>query len=63
PAVVAKIAADVRQVVGQPAFQQKYVTSVGLEPLDQGPEEFARFLAQDRREYEHSIRSVNVKLD
>lgn len=63
PAVVAKIATDVRQVLRQPAFQHRYVTSVGLEPLDQGPEEFARFLAQDRREYEHSIRNVNVKLD
>ncbi|CAM4029855.1 Bug family tripartite tricarboxylate transporter substrate binding protein [Bordetella tumulicola] len=63
PAVVAKIAADVQQVMRQPAFQHRYVTSVGLEPLDQGPEEFARFLAQDRREYERSIRAVNVKLD
>src|SRR3546814_12935679 len=53
PAVVAKIAADVRQVLAQPAFQEKFVTSVGLEPLDQGPEEFARFLARDRPEYEH----------
>jgi len=63
PAVVAKIAADVQQVLAQPAFQEKFVTSVGLEPLDQGPEAFARFLARDRQEYERSIRSVNVKLD
>ncbi|WP_144637520.1 Bug family tripartite tricarboxylate transporter substrate binding protein [Bordetella genomosp. 13] len=63
PAVVGKIAEDVRQVVAEPAFQQKSITSVGLEPLGQGPEAFARFLEQDRHEYEHIIRSLNVRLD
>ncbi|OVZ57633.1 hypothetical protein CDO44_17915 [Pigmentiphaga sp. NML080357] len=61
--VVRKIAADVSEVASQPAFQEKYVTGVGLEPLNQGPSEFARFLAQDRAEYEASIRNANVKLD
>ncbi|MDX3904590.1 MAG: tripartite tricarboxylate transporter substrate binding protein [Pigmentiphaga sp.] len=62
-AVVDKIAADVAAVVSQQAFQEKYVTGVGLEPLNQGPKEFERFLAQDRAEYEASIRNANVKLD
>lgn len=63
PAVVAEIAAAVRQVVAQPAFQEKTITSVGLEPLDLGPDAFARFLEHDRQEYEHVIRGLNVKLD
>lgn len=63
PAVVRKIAEDVRQVVAQPAFQEKFITSVGLEPLGQGPEAFARFLAKDRQEYEQIIRDLKVTLD
>lgn len=63
PAVVADIATAVRQVIAQPAFQEKTITSVGLEPLDLGPDAFARFLERDRQEYEHVIRGLNVKLD
>ena len=63
PAVVADIAAAVRQVIAQPTFQEKTITSVGLEPLDLGPDAFARFLERDRQEYEHVIRGLNVKLD
>ncbi|ARP83669.1 hypothetical protein CAL12_24560 [Bordetella genomosp. 8] len=63
PAVVRKIADDVRQVVAQPAFQEKFITSVGLEPLGQGPEDFGRFLAKDRQAYEHIIRGLKVTLD
>lgn len=63
PAVVAEIAAAVRQVTGSQAFQEKYITSVGLEPLDLDPQAFARFLARDREEYEHVIRSLDIKLD
>lgn len=61
--VVRKIAGDVAAIVSQPAFQEKYVTGVGLELLNQGPTEFARFLAQDREQYEAAIRQANVKLD
>ncbi|MBN9477643.1 MAG: hypothetical protein ABS43_22840 [Bordetella sp. SCN 67-23] len=61
--IVGRIAADVSAVVSQPAFLDKYVTGVGLEPLNQGPEEFGRFLARDRAEYETSIRNAKVKLD
>ncbi|OZI20474.1 hypothetical protein CAL26_23550 [Bordetella genomosp. 9] len=63
PAVVRKIADDVRRAVAQPAFQEKFITSVGLEPLGQGPEAFGRFLAKDRQEYEHIIRGLKVTLD
>lgn len=63
PAVVADIAAAVRQVAGEPAFQERFITSVGLEPLDIGPDAFARFLERDRQEYEHVIRSLNITLD
>lgn len=62
-AVAAQIAADVRHVTAQPAFREKFVSGAGLEPLDLGPEDFARFLERDRREYEHVIRGLNVKLD
>ncbi|CAM3587056.1 ABC transporter substrate-binding protein [Bordetella sputigena] len=63
PAVVRKIAEDVRNVVAQPAFQEKFITSVGLEPLGQGPEAFGRFLEKDRQDYEHIIRGLKVTLD
>src|SRR5690606_38243862 len=58
--VIHKIAADVSTVLSRPEFQKRYITGVGLEPLDQGPDEFAKFLEQDRKEYKESISKANV---
>ncbi len=44
-------------------FPSKPVTGVGLEPLVQGPAEFAGFLRRDREKYAVRVKNVNVKLD
>lgn len=62
-AVVDKIAADTRRIIKTPAFDEKYVTGVGMELLDQGPEEFAEFLKKDRAKWQERVQRVNVKLN
>ena len=62
-AVVEKIAADVAKVISRPDFQEKFISGVGLELLNQGPQKFADFLAKDRAAYAQSVKNVNVKLD
>ncbi|MES2400428.1 MAG: tripartite tricarboxylate transporter substrate binding protein [Pseudomonadota bacterium] len=62
-AVVDRIAADVARVISRPDFQDKFISGVGLELLNQGPQKFADFLAKDRAAYAQSVKNVNVKLD
>lgn len=62
-AVVDKIAADVSRIIVRPDFQKKYVSGVGLELLNQGPDQFAAFLQKDRQAYAAYIKNINVKLD
>ena len=61
--VIEKIATDVSQVLSKPAFIERYITGVGLEPLNQGPSAFAKFLEENRHEYKENIAAANVKLD
>ena len=62
-AVVDRIAADVSKIIVRPEFQKKYISGVGLELLNQGPEQFAEFLQKDRQAYAVHIKNINVKLD
>jgi len=61
--VIDKIAADVSKIIVRPDFTEKYITSVGLSVLNQGPEQFAKFLESDRADYAKRVKLVNVKLD
>ena len=61
--VLAKIAADVRKVVGDPAFQERFLAQYGFEAVGDTPEAFAAFLKRDRELAEKRIRAVGVKLD
>lgn len=62
-AVVDKIAADVSKVISRPDFQEKFISGVGLELLNQGSQQFADFLVKDRAAYAQSVKNANVKLD
>ncbi|MDX3907360.1 MAG: tripartite tricarboxylate transporter substrate binding protein [Pigmentiphaga sp.] len=62
-AVIDKIAADTHRIISTPEFDQKYVTGVGLDLLDLGPQAFADFLQQDRAVWAARARRVNVRLD
>ena len=62
-AVVDKIAGDVSKIIVRPEFQKKFISGVGLELLNQGPDQFAAFLQKDRQAYAAHIKNINVKLD
>ena len=61
--VIDKIAADTSKVITTREFDEKFVTGVGLELLNQGPAEYAEFLVKDRAQYAKRVKEVNVKLD
>lgn len=61
--VIDKIAQDVSRIIIKPDFQAKYITGVGLELLNQGPDQFAEHLRKDRAMYEAYIKDLGVKLD
>jgi tripartite-type tricarboxylate transporter receptor subunit TctC len=46
--MMAKVAADVRAIAGEPDFLDKHFIQRGLEPVLNTPEEFAAYLKQDR---------------
>lgn len=62
-AVIDKVAGDVSRIITKPEFQARYVTGVGLELLNQGPDQFAEFLSRDRATYANYIKDLGVKLD
>ena len=61
--IVEKLAADVSRVITAKEFQDRFLASLGLEVLNQGPDEFARFLKADRAKYESYVKRVNLRLD
>jgi tripartite-type tricarboxylate transporter receptor subunit TctC len=61
--VIDKIAADVGRVLSQKEFDDRFVTGVGLEMLNQGPEQLAATVVADRAKYQAYVKSVGVKLD
>lgn len=61
--IVEKIAADVSRVIAKSDFQVRYITGVGLELLNHGPDQFADFLKKDRSTYSGYIKEMGVKLD
>jgi tripartite-type tricarboxylate transporter receptor subunit TctC len=62
-AVVEKIAGDVAKVITQPAFQKSYISGVGLDLINDGPEQYAAFLVRDRASYEVKMKRLGIKLD
>jgi tripartite-type tricarboxylate transporter receptor subunit TctC len=61
--VIERIAADVRRVVGEPQYREKYITAQGMDVFALGPDEFAAFLAKDREKYAQRVKNANVRLD
>jgi tripartite-type tricarboxylate transporter receptor subunit TctC len=61
--IIDKIAADVGRILSQKEFDERFVTGVGLEMLNQGPDQLAATVAADRVKYQAYVKAVNVKLD
>jgi tripartite-type tricarboxylate transporter receptor subunit TctC len=61
--VVDRIAADVAKIISQPAFQKAYISGVGLELINEGPEQYTAFLERDRASYAVKMKRLGIKLD
>jgi tripartite-type tricarboxylate transporter receptor subunit TctC len=56
--VIDKIARDTSRVITAPDFVEKNLVQNGFSMLNQGPEEFAKFIDKDREKYSERIRIV-----
>ena len=55
-AMRAKVAGEIAAIMKDPAFREKNMLALGMEPIGNSPEEFAKFIANDRRQGEELIR-------
>src|SRR5438105_4450248 len=61
--IIDKIAADVGRIITQKDFDDRFITGVGLEMMNQGPDQLAATVAADRAKYQVYVKNVGVKLD
>ena len=59
--IVDKIRADVAAIGNDPAFRKKQFTDRALEPILNTPEEFSRFLVEDRLTSERVVKEAGVQ--
>ena len=57
--VVDRLAADVKQILEQPAVQ-KTLTEVGAVPSPMSPEEFSKFIAAERTKWQEVVKAAGV---
>jgi len=62
PAIVAKLASAVQQAVQTPEVRQR-MSSVGIEPVGNSPEEFTRFLQGQVARWSALVRDNHITLD
>jgi tripartite-type tricarboxylate transporter receptor subunit TctC len=60
-AIVNKIREDVARIGSDPAFRQKQFVDRALEPILSTPEEFARFLVEDRMTSERVVKEAGLQ--
>jgi tripartite-type tricarboxylate transporter receptor subunit TctC len=61
--IIDRIATDTAQVVAAPAFRDKYIVGIGLEPFHVGPDAFAELLASERKDFEALIKRLEGRLN
>ncbi len=62
--VIEKLSANVQAIVSDPAFRERFISKVGLEPTPvDSSAAFATFLARDRQKYEEQVKTSGVRLD
>ena len=59
--IIDKLNAEIRKVVGDTAFQDKYLIARGLVPAVGTPEEFAKEIAQDRKDAEAVVKESGMQ--
>jgi tripartite-type tricarboxylate transporter receptor subunit TctC len=63
PAVQARIQEGIRQALGDKAFRDRFIDPYSYETIGDTPEQFARFLKEDRALSEKKIRAIGVKIE
>lgn len=61
--VIDEIASANRKVMADPAFVEKTLDPYAFEPLSETPEQFSRFLTNDRKQSEKKVREAGARLD
>jgi tripartite-type tricarboxylate transporter receptor subunit TctC len=61
--LVAKINADVQEIIRDPAFRAKVLDTNVLQPLLGTPQEFAAYLAAESTKWQKVIKDANLKLE
>ena len=59
--IVARLQAAVARIVAEPGFRQRNFIERGLEPVASTPEEFARFIKQDRAASEQIVKESGLQ--
>ena len=59
--IIERIRADVARIAGDPAFRQKQFVARALEPILDTPEEFARFLVDNRATSERVVKEAGLQ--
>jgi tripartite-type tricarboxylate transporter receptor subunit TctC len=60
--IVDKINADVRAVMAEPAFKERFLAKQLYEPMDSSPEEFMQYIRSETKNWAKVIREQNLKL-
>ena len=60
PDIVARISADVRRAIADPGVREK-LASLGNDPMDMPPDEFARFVRSEMEDYARVVRAAGIK--
>jgi tripartite-type tricarboxylate transporter receptor subunit TctC len=60
--IITKLQTEVARVVREPEFTRKYMTGLGLEPILNSPEEFARLLRDDRARAELLVKRSGLQM-
>jgi tripartite-type tricarboxylate transporter receptor subunit TctC len=62
PAIAAKVASDVADVLKDPALAER-LTVLGIDPVGEGPKEYAAQLATDRARMQQAVKVAGAKAD
>jgi tripartite-type tricarboxylate transporter receptor subunit TctC len=63
PEIVAKINADVQEILADPAFRSRFLDPQVLEPMPGAPDVFARYLNSESSKWLKVIRDHNLRID
>jgi tripartite-type tricarboxylate transporter receptor subunit TctC len=59
--IIAKLHAAVARIIGEPEFRRRNLIERGLDPVAGSPEEYARFINQDRATAEQIVREAGLQ--